>query len=319
MKRAQPPASSEFRVPCLAARQGRGRVSRFTFHPAIAAFTLIEVMIAVVLMSVIILGLMAMFSQTQRALRAGMTQTDALEGGRMATEMISRELEQIVPAYVNTNAVNRGVGQTNFYTVNWNEFNQVLVANTALRTNVLSDLFFVVHQNQTWTGIGYFVVPDSFLGGATDPVPAGTLFRFETNMSTAQFANNPGGLFSGFDLARSGFAVPTVSKLLDGVISFNFRAYDTNGYWINPFLPGQIWKQSTNSSRFPQRVDYHFTSNAVPAYVEFELGILEQGALDHYRSIPLYLAQTNYLGQQAGRVQLFRQRVSVRNVDRSAY
>ena len=55
------------------------------------AFTLIEVLVVVALLSVIILGLVAMFSQTQRAYTLGMTQVDVLEGGRAVTEMITRE------------------------------------------------------------------------------------------------------------------------------------------------------------------------------------------------------------------------------------
>jgi hypothetical protein len=53
--------------------------------------------------------------------------------------------------------------------------------------------------------------------------------------------------------------------------------------------------------------------------VDFELGILEQSAYDRYKSLPVYNAQTNYLAHQAGHVHLFRQRVSVRNVDPAAY
>ena len=59
------------------------------------AFSLIEVMVAVTLMSVIVLGLLAMFSQTQRAFRTGITQVDVMEGGRAACELMAREMEQI--------------------------------------------------------------------------------------------------------------------------------------------------------------------------------------------------------------------------------
>ena len=59
--------------------------------------------------------------------------------------------------------------------------------------------------------------------------------------------------------------------------------------------------------------------NAVPAVVEFEIGILEQQTYQHYKSIPTAAAQANYLEGQAGRVHLFRQRVAVRNVDATAY
>ncbi len=47
-----------------------------------SAFSLIELMITLGLISFIILGLMLMFQQVQRSFRGSMTQTDVLEAGR---------------------------------------------------------------------------------------------------------------------------------------------------------------------------------------------------------------------------------------------
>ena len=63
-----------------------------------SAFSLIEIIVVMALLSIIILGLLAMFTQTQRAFRTGMTQADVLESGRIFSDMISRELAQITPA-----------------------------------------------------------------------------------------------------------------------------------------------------------------------------------------------------------------------------
>jgi hypothetical protein len=60
-------------------------------------------------------------------------------------------------------------------------------------------------------------------------------------------------------------------------------------------------------------------SNALPASVEVELGILEDRTLQRAESIPIANVRSNYLAQQAGKVHLFRQRVWIRNVDPSAY
>src|ERR1019366_735062 len=113
-----------------------------------------------------------------------------------ATDILSRELEQIVPTY---SPMVTTVGWTNFnfYTYGWNEFYQSLPASGSVRTNILDHLFFVTHQNRTWTGVGYFVVPDSG-GVAGNPVPAGSLYRFESSMSSAEFQGNPHGLFYNF-------------------------------------------------------------------------------------------------------------------------
>src|SRR5216684_552713 len=63
-------------------------------------FTLVELLVAVTLMTFIVLGLLAMLTTTQRAFRNSLNQTDVQEAGRIATEMISRELEQMTPSLV---------------------------------------------------------------------------------------------------------------------------------------------------------------------------------------------------------------------------
>jgi hypothetical protein len=121
--------------------------------------------------------------------------------------------------------------------------------------------------------------------------------------------------------------------VLDGVVSFRVRAFDTNGFRISwpppplqvappPWFRTNIFAMPSSPAPLPsmEEIDnYTFYSNAVPAAVEIELGILEQRALQIYRTIPVAVEQEKYLRKQAGHVHLFRQRISVRNVDSSAY
>ena len=61
-------------------------------------------------------------------------------------------------------------------------------------------------------------------------------------------------------------------------------------------------------------------SNTLPASVEIEMAALEDRALQRASTWPNNSAgQSNYLAQQAGRVHIFRQRVTVPNVDPAAY
>jgi hypothetical protein len=60
-------------------------------------------------------------------------------------------------------------------------------------------------------------------------------------------------------------------------------------------------------------------SNTVPASVEVNLGVLEDGILQRAESLPPGAAQVNYLSNHVGQVHLFRQRVLIRNVDPTAY
>ena len=63
---------------------------------------------------------------------------------------------------------------------------------------------------------------------------------------------------------------------------------------------------------------FYTSSNAVPASVEVELGVLEDSTLQRAESLS-GAAQLNYLSNHIGQVHLFRQRVMIRNVDPAVY
>jgi hypothetical protein len=277
--------------------------------------------VVVVLMSLIVLALMAVFSSTQAAFRASITQTDVLEGGRSVMGLIKSDLEPMTPSFLNeTNFV------PNFYAAVSNSFMQPLVGSSASRANVMEDVFFITRENQTWKGVGYFVRSNILSSGVVGT--PGVLYRFETNYSVAQFARvaqTLAGPFTAYDLARRGVN-PTngVSRILDGVMAFKVRAFDANGVWIttnmvvNNGASTNVWASRTNLSTGGEPSAFYMFSNALPASVEVELGVLEDRTLQRAQSIS-GLTQSNYLAQQAGKVHLFRQRFSVRNVDPSAY
>ena len=55
-------------------------------------------MVVVALLALIVMALMAVFNSTQTAFRAGVTQTDVLEGGRAAMDLIAADLRQMSPS-----------------------------------------------------------------------------------------------------------------------------------------------------------------------------------------------------------------------------
>jgi hypothetical protein len=254
---------------------------------------------------------MAVFSSTQAAFRASLTQTDVLEGGRSVMGMLKSDLESMTPSYLRA---------TNFYAAVSNNFPQPLTGSSASRSNVMEDVFFITRENQTWKGIGYFVRSNLLVSGMVGT--PGVLYRFETNNSAAQFAGNPGAMFVTYNQARMGNMGinPTngISRILDGVMAFKVRAFDANGFWIaaNHTNLTVINIVAITNLNNPEMMRYtFFYSNAVPAAVEVELGVLQRveslgGSLQ---------TQTNYLAQQAGKVHLFRQRFPIRNVDPAAY
>jgi type II secretory pathway pseudopilin PulG len=279
-----------------------------------AAFTLVEIMVVMVLLSVIVLGLMAMFNQTQRAFRAGMAQTDQLEAGRMFNGLLLQDLQQITPSY-QTNGVNFYARIPDYATLK-----QVLPASEVPRTNILEDLFFLSRFNQTWSGIGYFVRTNSDFGVAGNMDLVGTLYRFETNVPISQFKGAGRVPYLMFLNATNRF---NISKVLDGVVEFRVHCYDTNGYLLtgtNIINYNNFLNISNSLIIAPGEVQsYAFSNNIVPAYVEIQLGVLEPAVLKKYKSIPSLITRSNFLANHAGNVQVFRQRIAIRNVDPCAY
>src|SRR5262249_9699703 len=103
----------------------------------------------------------------------------------------------------------------------------------SIRTNLLQDLYFVSRANQTISAVGYFVRTNPGIGGNVDL--AGTLYRYQTNIPVGVFNANPQMAFQSLFTATN--SSPTnagfVSKMLDGVVEFRVRCYDTNGYQLN--------------------------------------------------------------------------------------
>ena len=280
------------------------------------AFSLIEVMVAVTLMSVIVLGLLTMFSQTQRAFRSGITQVDVMESGRASLEMMAREMEQAAPTRL-PNSVNFYAGWNNGYLLPQTLPGQNGAGQTQWRTNILQNLAFTTRENQNWQGVGYAV--------AFDNSSVGTLYRYETNASALD-SDKVAALFGNTFKARP-------NRIADGVVHFRVLAYDTFGRLMTPgwFYSSNMIGQLAISDTVPPtpaNYSYWFASNAVPAYVELEIGLLEQKTTERARNLPFIVGQPPsdvtqpqmiFLKNQVGHVQVFRQRIPIRNVMPSEY
>jgi hypothetical protein len=195
---------------------------------------------------------------------------------------------------------------------------QSLTGSSALRTNSLQWFFMLGRNNTMWTGAGYIV-------NSSSSSPLYPLYRFyaQTNVSL-----NPLLLFYLFETYVNASQWTNLSHVMDGVVHLNVRAYDPNGYWLtNGYAywqsnrPQNIWF----SAPFYGEVGFSCYSNAVPAAVELQLGVMEDRALQRTASlgipgsVGLSAAQLTYLQNQSGHVHLFRQRVTVPNVDPTAY
>ena len=307
--------------------EGRGNSRGTMVGVAGRGFSLIEILITVALLSVIILGLVAMFNQVRRAFTSSITQVDMLESGRAAMDMLTRELEQPIPAnipYVVSDPSRNPPFRTNFFAINFFadvSYTPSVLALTDpqdLRTNVLEELFFLNHYNQQWSGIGYRV--------STPNLGYGTLYKYTSNNVAP--GNVPFTL-----MAFENTPILNMNRIADGVVHFRIRAYDTNGVLITsgkpngcPLLPYPASGAPNSVASvpfpltFPDIYNYSFATSAVPAYLELELGILEARSAERLRSLGGNAALSQaFIASHVGQIHLFRQRITLRNVDPGAY
>lgn len=291
-------------------------------------FTLVEILVVLVLLSLIVFALMAVFAGIQRAFRASLTQTDTLEGGRAVMDLIANDLETMTPADGDTNLNNVYYVPVNFY-ISEQAFPsqypptplfQPLLSSPsgAMRSNLLENVFILGKDNlngvPSWVGTGYSV-NTNLADGTLYP-----LYRFYMTEPVSLGPYGPSTIFNTY--ANFQYTDSTNwSHLMDGVVNFTARAYDTNGILMtNGYAdPQDLHVRFVRFSPDLYGVtDCVFYSNAVPASVQIELGTIEDRALQHAEGLT-GLNQSNYLSNAIGQVHLFRQRVWIRNVDPTAY
>jgi type II secretory pathway pseudopilin PulG len=283
------------------------------------AFSLVEILVVVSLLSLIVLALMAVFSTTQRAFRAAVTQSDVLEGSRAAVELMTADLRGLTPSGGGSNYVT--FGAVNFFSLanNSSPLVQSLPGSTFSRTNLLNYFFVLGRENTKWTSTAYIVDTSS-------SSPLYPLYRFYAETNTA---NSPWTLYNLFvSQIQSAQWHTNMSHIIDGVVHLTARAYDTNGVWINNNNSLRPYTNAANAefvyaptfANSYGEVQLFMYSNTVPAAVELELGVLEDRTRARAESLPFSsVAQGTYLAGQSGAVHVFRQRVSIPNVDPSAY
>ena len=281
--------------------------------PCQRGLSLVEMMVAVALLAVIIIGLVAMLEQTRKAFTAGLANVDYQDSGRVALDLIARDLQQMAPAntgivyatagtFSGTNALN--FFSTNDPTTSTNAGVMITVYGDRL-TNTFQRLFFTTQYNQTSYAVGYW------LNTSGQPPGVGTLYQYRA-------VGPAGGAGSGQPLLNDFYNFPAdtnaFSPVIDGVVSFRVRAYDPNGNLITNGAPNIVAAPMVTSGDY----SYAFSGNVVPAYVEIELTVLENKTLDRYRSMHRANAAA-FWNNHIGQMHVFKQRVSIASLDRTAF
>jgi len=275
-------------------------------------FTVLELMLSVSIMTVIVIGLYTVFDATQRALRTTVSQVDALEGVRAASDLLVRDLEAAAPVRIaNTNWTSLSVYLNPFAVPV--EFQPLKKGDAPVLSTAMQDLFFVTRQNDTWTAIGYWIGPvnTNQLG---QPITLGRLYRFTYETNGVAFAyTNLYARFNGPDRIRDS------QMVIDGVVHLRTVAYDYDG----KALVSQLFTNTPIELRpwFPDplrntETAYRFRRMNVPPFpaaLELELGVVEPQVVARASSIPNANAARDYLARQAGNVHFFRHRIPLRN------
>ena len=246
--------------------------------------SLLEMMVSVTMLSIIMLGLLAMFQHTQKALHLANTQADIFENARGAIQMLSRDLSEMTASDVDgiTNLLGKRIASP-------------AGSLTLPGINVpldMNEAFWLTRVNDAWQGVGYYVVDDP---AVRTNYGVGTLYRFSANVRRDSIG----------DLAAE-FTDPqptNVHRVSDGIVHFSMAVTYVSG------TNGQ------GQPIFSRADNFTFVSNDLPAFVDLELGVLEPSTLKQFQSIASLntASAQNFLREHAGQIPFFRERVPVRN------
>jgi prepilin-type N-terminal cleavage/methylation domain-containing protein len=273
-----------------------------------SGLTLLEMMVAITLLAAIMIGLLAMFNQTQKALHIANTQTDLFENGRGALQMITSDLAGMTE-FKDTNVLN------SFANAPLSPIGALPLPSTPYPVPVyFSEAFWLTRANDDWTGIGYFVAEDPALPASRLNAGVGSLYRYE--ITTNRQDDVP--------LFANDFTSNTnrYHRVSDGIVHFSMEAvYPTN---TGPADLPAVGFVRMADFRFPIFVEEGLSTDPtikelvaipLPAFVDVELGVLEASALKQFKSLNTLdtNAAQRFLTNHVTKIHFFRERVPIRN------
>jgi len=219
------------------------------------------------------------------------------------------------------------------------------------RTNYLHNIFFYNNKTNAWQGIGYRVINVTNGVGSLQrfetnqfgfkPISNRLAFAFinetRTNLTYHHVADgvihltfvpydsqgrrlgwdttnglsslNTGGEFSNYKIARRRSDGALITGQSDVASGFNAG---TNSVNMTTVELTEGYPQLDRNQQYTGT--FNFRSNALPSYIEMELGMLEPETMEQFYTM---LADnnpnaTNFLARQITKVHLFRQRIPIR-------
>ena len=315
------------------------------------AFTLLEMLVSVSVMTMIVYVLYALFDTTQSALRKNVAQVDVNEGGRAAMEMIVRELSQMevsgYPPVMDPQSKRVWSGSKSFHSRHTPGTTPLLLAYESdalttegtpadlaqgFRTNILQDFTFTSRGELGFDIMSYRVVNvENGIGTLGRYATAGSLHSADPRASLVNKSLAFNLHFDGAVAQQSDSGA--FQTITDGVIHFSISAFDQYGRellptisWPDPLglnlerlnaqgqaLFGVLPDRPVDGTLVQEKSGQNHTwfYGALPAYFDVEMAVIEPDVLEQVRQLPPQF-QADFLGQKINKVTLFRQRVPIR-------
>lgn len=287
------------------------------------AFTLVEILTAVAITTIIVFTLMKMFDTSTKALHVANRQTDVWESARATFGILRQNLGEVAtggaPERINLFSANRPADVYPLFLPNQ-------PVPVAMRRQ---DLYILSRENNQWNVNVYLLGKDRL--SDLDTTGVRTLYRFQTNFPVYPAAS-VGQL--GFDLpilnSQHPFPVAlealdrhlaaldsgnepdgTISVMARGIVHLRLVTYAADG------------RAFTNYSDLPTPpplpVDHfidpdtvRFQDEMLPASMDLELFVLHPDRIEEFRSQAGPAAQRSYVENHTSSIQLFRTRIPVR-------
>lgn len=274
------------------------------------AFTLVEILTAVAITTIIVFALVSMFNTSIKALQTANRQTDIWETARSTFGVLKQGIGEVTTGG-STNRINLFAANGPGFLLNGEPFR-------------LQDIYLLSKDNNRWTANVFMLGRDR----KSEPVdsPVRRLYRYQvtfTNLAPPEIegpVSNSGHAYSTAlnqlekyldDVAANRPTDGTINAMAEGIVHLRLVPYSPDGRTISTNAPGRV--EIFDDGIIPPFLSkLQFSDDELPASVDLEMFVLEPDRIEEFRSQAGPIARRNYLDKHVNSVQLFRTRIPVR-------
>jgi type II secretory pathway pseudopilin PulG len=278
------------------------------------AFTLIEILTAITITTVIVFTLVSMFNTSTRALRIANRQTDVWEAARSTFGILRNDISEVTVGGL-TNRINLFAA---------NGPSRIALHGEPMR---LQDVYVLSRDENQWKVNIFMLGKDR----KTDPddTPVLSLYRFQTNypvyvpagsgvLDIDQPLASPSSTYSIAlaaldkhlsDLDKGIEPDRSVNIMTRGIVHLRLVAYDADGRAFYPTNAPDY--EIFNEAGPPYRDRLSFTANKLPASLDLEMFVLEPDRIEELRAQRGSASASLYMSKHENSVQMFRTRIAI--------